>query len=126
VSKVGFDFIPIAITVLGARFPTVLIRWTNLVVADTGIVVVAMRILVSPVVFFDGRIDLLGDGFAGEPACHAADDGAGDSTNRSGCKAGCCTGGRAAYCCTNPGTDGMSAGFIGDWIAIFVSVCGIL
>jgi hypothetical protein len=55
----GFDFIPLAVVVFGARFPTISICGSYFSVIYTLVVVFAVRILVTPVLLFRGWIDAL-------------------------------------------------------------------
>jgi hypothetical protein len=72
--------------------------------------------------FFNRRIDLFGNRFAGESARDATNNGAGNGSDRSCCHTCGRSCGSAAECCTNARTDRMGTRFIRDRIAIFVTI----
>src|SRR5690348_11908850 len=93
----------------------------DLPVRDVVIVVVAVYVFVPPIVLFDGRVDLLGNFFAGEAANDAADNRSDRGADRPS-QGSCSNAGRgAADGRANPSSNGMGAGLAGDGISIVVA-----
>jgi hypothetical protein len=73
-------------------------------------------------VLLDGRVDVLGDLFAGQAANDAAADGADHSSHRPGRHAGRCSGGRPAHCRSNARADRMGTRFIGNGVSVLIAI----
>lgn len=58
--------------------------------------IIAVLVFIFPITMLDGRVDFLGDCFAGQTAGNAADDRTNNGADRSADRAGCGSRGRTA------------------------------